>query len=75
MNPRLQIDPNICHGKPVIRGTRVLVSTILGALSGGDSVEIVLEDYPNITRQDVAAALEFASRLSDYQASAYESVA
>jgi uncharacterized protein (DUF433 family) len=43
----------------VIRSTRVLVSTILGALGGGDSIEAVLEDYPNITRQDVAAALEF----------------
>lgn len=75
MNERLQIDPNICHGKPVIRGTRVLVSTILGALSGGDSVETVLGDYPNITRDDIEAALEFASRLSDYQSSAYEAVA
>lgn len=74
MNPRLQIDPNICHGKPVIQGTRVLVSTVLGALSGGDSIEIVLEDFPNITRQDVAAALEFGSRISDYQISAYEAV-
>jgi uncharacterized protein (DUF433 family) len=59
MNPRLMIDPAICHGKPVIRGTRVLVSAILGALGGEDSIEAVLEDYPNITRQDVAAALEF----------------
>lgn len=75
MNVRLQIDPAICHGKPVIRGTRVLVSTILGALGGGDSIEAVLEDYPTITRQDVEAALEFASQLSDYQASAYEAVA
>ncbi|HSP42474.1 MAG TPA: DUF433 domain-containing protein [Luteolibacter sp.] len=75
MNPRLQIDPHICHGKPVIRGTRVLVSTILGALGGGDTVETVLSDYPNISREDVEAALEFASRLSDYQASAYEAVA
>lgn len=75
MNARLQIDPAMCHGKPVIRGTRVLVSTILGALGGGDSIEVVLEDYPTITRQDVEAALEFASQLSDYQASAYEAVA
>lgn len=65
MNARLQIDPAICHGKPVIRGTRVLVSTILGALGGGDSIDSVLEDYPTITRQDVEAALEFASQLSD----------
>lgn len=75
MNPRLEINPAICHGKPVFRGTRVLVSTILGALGGGDTIETVLEDYPNITRQDVEAALEFASQLSDYQASAYEAVA
>jgi uncharacterized protein (DUF433 family) len=59
VNPRLQIDPAICHGKPVIRGTRVLVSTILGALGGGDSIAAALEDYPNITRQDFEAALEF----------------
>ena len=75
MNPRLTIDPNICHGKPVIRGTRVLVSTILGALGAGDSTKEILEDYPNITSEDIAAALEFASRLSDYQTSAYEAVA
>jgi len=65
VNPRLQINPTVCHGKPVIRGTRVLVSTILGALSGGDSIETVLEDYPSITAEDISAALEFASRLSD----------
>ncbi len=75
MNIRLQIDPNICHGQPVVRGTRVLVSTILGALGAGDSIETLLEDYPNITRADIEAALEFASQLSDYQSSAYESVA
>ena len=58
MNERIQIEPRICHGKPVIRGTRVLVSTILGALSGGDSMEVVLEDYPGISKEDVAAALK-----------------
>ncbi len=72
MNPRLSIDPNICHGKPVVRGTRVMVSSILGALGAGDSIEDVLSDYPNITREDVEAALEFASRLSNYETSAYE---
>jgi len=75
MNSRLQISPTVCHGKPVIRGTRVLVSTILGALSGGDSVETVLEDNPSITAEDISAALEFASQLSDYQMSDYEAVA
>lgn len=75
VNARIQIDPRICHGKPVIHGTRVLVSTILGALSGGDSREMVLEDYPAISAEDIAAALEFAGRLSDYQTSDYDAVA
>lgn len=61
MNDRITISASICHGKPVIAETRVLVSTILGALAGGDSVEMVLEDYPNISREDIEAALEFAS--------------
>jgi uncharacterized protein (DUF433 family) len=75
METRLKIDPNVCHGKPAVRGTRVLVSTILGALGAGDSIDDILEDYPNITKEDIEAALEFASQLSDYQISAYEAVA
>lgn len=75
MSSRISIDPAICHGKPVITGTRVLVSTLLGALAGGDSIETVLEDYPTVTREDIAAALEFAKELSDYQVRPYEAVA
>jgi len=44
MTERITINPTICHGKPVIAGTRVLVSTLLGALAGGDSADQVLED-------------------------------
>ena len=75
MSSRISIDPAICHGKPVITGTRVLVSTLLGALAGGDSIETVLEDYPTVTREDIAAALEFAKELSEYQVGPYEAVA
>lgn len=75
MSSRISIDPAICHGKPVITGTRVLVSTLLGALAGGDSIETVLEDYPTVTREDIAAALEFAKELSEYQVRPYEAVA
>ena len=75
VNPCIQIDPTVCHGKPVIRGTRVMVATILGVLGAGDTIETLREDYPNLTREDVSAALEFASRLSEYQVSAYEAVA
>jgi len=72
MNERIRIDPQVCHGKPVIRGTRLLVSTILGALAGGDSIEEVLEDYPNITQDDVRAALESAGELSRFEETPYE---
>lgn len=75
MISRITIEPDICHGKPVIRGTRVLVSTILGAMAGGDSMDTVLEDYPSLTQADVFAALEFARELSEYQINRYEAVA
>jgi uncharacterized protein (DUF433 family) len=72
MHDRIAISPEVCHGKPVIRGTRVLVANILGALSGGDPIEDVLEDYPNITREDVLAALAFGGELSRFQETPYE---
>lgn len=75
MNERIQIDPEICHGKPVIRGTRVLVSVILGALAAGDSSEMILEDYPGIAKADLAAALEFASQMTNYQELVYDAAA
>ncbi len=74
MNYRISISPNICHGKPVIKGTRVLVSNILGALSAGETVDQVLEDYPNINREDIYAALEFGSELSNFETHSYEPV-
>jgi len=75
MHERIAIDPNVCHGKPVIRGTRVLVANILGAIAGGDSIEAVLEDYPNITREDVLAAFAFGGELSQFQETPYETSA
>jgi uncharacterized protein (DUF433 family) len=72
MNKRISIDQNVCHGKPVIKGTRVLVSNILGALGSGETLEEILEDYPNISREDVLAALDFASQLSRFEEAPYE---
>jgi uncharacterized protein (DUF433 family) len=71
MNERIAINPNVCHGRPVIKGTRVLVSTILGALSGGQTVEQILEDYPTIERTDISAALEYAGELSLFEDHVY----
>jgi len=74
MTKGISIDPAVCHGKPVIEGTRVLLSTILGALAGGDSKEMVADDY-GLTQEQISAALQFASDMADLQVSAYEAVA
>jgi uncharacterized protein (DUF433 family) len=62
---RIEINPAICSGKPVIRGTRIMVRNILGMVAGGYSVEQVLSSYPELRREDVAAALEYAARVID----------
>ena len=67
MIERISISPDVCHGKPVIKGTRVLVANILGSLGSGESVEEVLEDYPGLTREDVLAALQFGGELSQFE--------
>ena len=73
MTEGISIDPAVCHGKPVIEGTRVLVSTVLGALAGGDSSAIVAEDY-QLTLEQISAALQFAAGIADFQVSTYEAV-
>lgn len=72
MTDGIQIEPTICHGKPTIRGTRVLVSALLGALAAGDSAETILEDYPSLKLSDIQAALAFGSDLSRFEEHAYE---
>lgn len=59
-HPRITIDPKLCHGKPVVAGTRTPVAVILGHLAGGDSMETVCREY-DLTIEDVRAALAFAS--------------
>ncbi len=65
MDDRISVDPQICSGKPCIRGTRIMVKNILGMIAGGYSIEKVLEAYPELKRQDVAAALDYASHVID----------
>jgi uncharacterized protein (DUF433 family) len=59
---RVTIDPEICHGKPVIRGRRYPVESILEYLAAGDSFEEVLAEFPDLEREDLLACLEFAKR-------------
>jgi uncharacterized protein (DUF433 family) len=61
---RITIDPNICHGKPVIRGLRYPVETMLELLSSGMTIDDILADYEDLEREDLLAVLVFASRLS-----------
>ena len=59
---RITIAPDICHGKPVIRGLRYPVETILEYLAGGDTFEDVLAEFPDLQREDLLACIEFAAR-------------
>jgi uncharacterized protein (DUF433 family) len=59
----ITIDPDICNGKPTIRGQRITVQTILEFLSAGESSEEILKQYPTLTQEDIQASLSFASKL------------
>jgi len=61
---RITIDPNLCHGKPCIRGLRYPVETLLELLSAGMTVEEILADYEDLERAEILAAVVFATRLS-----------
>lgn len=61
---RITRHPDICHGRPTIRGLRYPVTMILELLSGGMTTEEILEDYEELERDDVLAALTYATRLS-----------
>lgn len=61
---RISIDPNVCHGKPCIKGTRIMVWIIVDCLANGDSVDEVLAAYPSLTRDDVQAALAYAAEMT-----------
>lgn len=66
MEDRIVVDPNVCHGKPVIRGTRTPEAIIVGSLAGGMSFEEVQREY-DLTIEDIRAALRFASELVDQE--------
>ncbi len=72
MNSRISIDPRICHGKPVIKNTRVLVSNILADLADGQSTDQIIKDYPNVNNEDIKAALEFGSELAQFEVFPYD---
>ena len=64
---RITIKPDVCNGKPTVRGMRITVETILQFLSAGDTVEAILEAYPFLEKEDIQACIAFALKnLSSY---------
>ncbi len=61
---RISIDPNVCFGKPCIRGHRIWVSLILDLLASGMTVEQVLEQYPQLSREHVLACVAYGAEMS-----------
>jgi len=66
MNEHLVTDPQICGGKPVIRGTRIMVKNILGMVAGGYTVQRIVEAHPELSPATVSAALEYAARVGSF---------
>jgi uncharacterized protein (DUF433 family) len=61
---RISVDPNVCFGKPCIRGTRIWVSLILDFLANGMTMEEVLAEYPSLTLKDIRAAIAYGAEMS-----------
>jgi len=61
---RITTDPAICHGQPTVRGLRYPVENLLELLASGMSIEEIIEDYPDVERDDLLAALEFGALAS-----------
>jgi uncharacterized protein (DUF433 family) len=72
---RITVKPEICNGKPTIRGLRITVKTILEYLAAGESVDNILKAYRILEKEDVQAALEFAAKSMDRELSSFKTVA
>lgn len=72
---RITVNPEICNGKPTIRGLRITVKTILEYLAAGESVENILTAYPILEKEDIKAALDFAAKSMDRELTSFKTVA
>ena len=61
---RISVDPNVCFGKPCIRGHRIWVSLVLDQLAGGSTIADILSDYPGIEEADVLACIAYGAEMS-----------
>lgn len=63
---RIELDPRVCNGKAVIQGTRIPVSVILDQIASGESWDSIIRGYPEISKEDIQAALLYASAQIDH---------
>ncbi len=61
---RISIDPYVCFGKPCVRGHRIWVSLVLDLLASGLSVEEIIEEYPQLSREDILACVAYGAEMS-----------
>ena len=69
---RITVNPEICNGKPIVRGLRITVSTILDYLAAGETISNILDAYPVLEKEDILACLEYAKRVADKSILTYD---
>ena len=58
---RISIDPNVCHGRPCVKGTRIWVSFVLDLLASGETMESILKEYPQLKPEDIRACIAYGA--------------
>ena len=71
---RISIDPGICHGQACVKSTRIPVHQVVRMLANGETVEELLADYPNLSREAILACLDYAAELAEKQVTPIEAV-
>lgn len=72
LSDRITTNPEICNGKPIIRGMRITVSTVLELLAAEETIENILDAYPFLEKEDILACLEYAKRITDKSIITYD---
>ena len=63
----ISVNPSICHGKPTLRNTRYMVESLLEYLAGGDSIDDLLKEFPDLERDDILACIAYATEILKYK--------
>ena len=64
---RITVNPDICHGKPTIRNTRMMVESVLEYLAAGDSFDDILSEFPDLEKEDILACLAYANQILKFK--------